>query len=230
MVSKKKDTRSENLVAVEQALTSTEHFIETNQKPLTYIVIAIIVVIGGFLGFRKFIVSPKEKEAQAQIFMAESYFEKDSFNLALNGDGNYLGFLDIMDSYKMTKTSKLANYYAGISYLRLGQFEEAISYLQKFKSKNAMLMQIATGAIGDAYVEMDDFGKGVDYYLRAADKGENEFLTPLYLQKAGELLELQGNKTKALGLYKRIKTEYPDSNEGRNIEKYIARAQIDIVE
>ncbi len=213
-------------MAVEQALSRTERAIEDNQKPLTIIVIAIIVLIGGFLGVKKFILGPKEKEAQAQIFMAESYFEKDSFNLALNGDGNYLGVLDIIDNYKITKTAKLAHYYAGISYLRLGQFEEAIDNLQKFKSKDNMIIPIASGAIGDAYAELEDFDKAIEYYLKAANKADNIFLTPIYLQKAGELLEQQNKKSKALSLYQRIKVDYPDSNESRQIDKYIARAKL----
>lgn len=225
MVSKKKAKSKENLVAVEQALSTTEHFIEDNQKPLTYIVLAIIIAIGGFLGVKKFIISPKEKEAQAQIFMAESYFEKDSFNLALNGDGNYLGVLDIIDNYKITKTANLARYYAGISYLHLGQYQEAIDNLQKFKSKDDMIAPLAVGAIGDAYVEMDDIERGISHYIKAANQADNEFLTPLYLQKAGELLELQDKAAEAAVHYERIKKEYPESNEGRSIDKYIARTK-----
>ena len=225
MVSKKKGHQGENLEAVEQALSRTERAIEDNQKPLTIIVLLIILVIAGFLGTKKFIIGPKEKEAQAQIFMAESYFEKDSFNLALNGDGNYLGVLDIIDNYKITKTAKLARYYAGISFLHIGQYQDAIDYLQKFKSKDDMIQPIAVGAIGDAYAELDDIDKGISHYLKAANHSENEFLTPLFLQKAGELLELQNKKSEALKHYERIKTDFPDSNEGRQIEKYIARSK-----
>jgi len=228
MVSKKKAQRGENLEAVEQALSSTERFIEDNQKTLTYIVLAVIVIIAGYLGSKRFIIGPKEKEAQAQIFMAESYFEKDSFNLALNGDGNYLGVLDVIDNYKMTKTANLAHYYAGISYLRLGEYEKAIDYLQDFKSNDDMIKPIAIGAIGDAYAEMDNYGKAVQHYIEAANEAENSLLTPLYLQKAGELLELQDKPSEALKHYKRIKTDYPDSNEGRQIDKYIARTELKI--
>ena len=226
MVSKKKGQRGENLEAVEQALSRTERAIEENQRVLTIIVIAIVVIIGGFLGTKKFIITPKEKEAQGQIFMAESYFEKDSFNLALNGDGNYLGVLDIIDNYKITKTAKLAHYYAGISYLHLGQYEEAIRYLEKFKSKDDMIQPIAIGALGDAYVELDNIDKAISHYLKAANHSDNDFLTPIFLQKAGELLEHQNKNSEALVHYERIKVDYPDSNEGRNIDKYIARSKL----
>lgn len=226
MVSKKKGHANENLVAVENALSRTEQAIEENQRPLTIIVIAIIVIIGGFLGVKKFIFSPKESQAQAQIFMAESYFEKDSFNLVLNGDGNYLGVLDIIDNYKITKTAKLAHYYAGISYLRLEQYEEAITYLEKFKSKDVMVKPIAIGAAGDAYSELEDYDKAIRKYLEAANTAENLFLTPVFLQKAGELLEMQDKSSEAVKHYERIKLDYPDSNEGRQIDKYIARAKL----
>ena len=225
MVSKKKGQAKENLVAVESALSRTEQLIEDNQRPLTIIVLAVIVLIAVFLGVRKFVISPKEKEAQAQMFMAESYFAKDSFNLALNGDGNYLGVLDIIDNYKITKSAKLAHYYAGISYLKLEEYEKAIEYLEKFKGKDDMIKPIAIGAIGDAHVELDNYDKAVARYLEAANLGGNAFVTPLFLQKAGEILEVQEKAAEALKHYERIKLEYPDSNEGRQIDKYIERAK-----
>ena len=123
MASKAKGKQEDNLEVVEHALSSTEHFIEKNQKNITIALIVIVAVVGIFLGYKRFIVSPKEKDAKNEIFAAEQYFEKDSFNLALNGDGNNLGFLDVIDKYKSTKPGKLARYYAGISYLKLGKFQ-----------------------------------------------------------------------------------------------------------
>ena len=225
MVSKKKDHGNQNLEAVETALTRTEMFIENNSKIFSYVIIGIIVVVGGFIGFKKLIVSPKQKEASAQMFMAESYFEKDSFNLALNGDGNYLGFLDIIDEYKMTKAGKLANYYAGISYLQMGQFQQAIDHLKKFKSNDEMIQPIATGAIGDAYAELEDFTKAGEYYLKAANSRKNVFTSPVYLMKAGQIFERLGQTSKALDAYSKIKDDYPDSSEARQIDKYIERVK-----
>jgi tetratricopeptide (TPR) repeat protein len=225
MVSKSKGKKEDNLEVVEHALTNTEHFIEQNQRTITIALVVIVAVVGIFLGYKRFIVSPKEKEAQSQMFAAEQYFEKDSFNLALNGDGNYLGFLDIIDQYKVTKSAKLAHYYSGISYLKLGKFQEAIDQLKKFNLKDAMVGPIAKGAMGDAYCELGQNGKAVDYYLKAARMRPNNFVTPIYLMKAGELLEAEKQYSKAVPLYKEIQKEYPESNEGRKIEKYIARAE-----
>lgn len=225
MVSKSKGKKEDNLEVVEHALTSTEHFIEQNQKSITITVLVIVAIVGIFLGYKRLIVSPQEKEAQSQMFAAEQYFEKDSFNLALNGDGNYLGFLDIIDQYKITRSAKLARYYCGISYLKLGQFQEAIDQLKKFKLKDEMVSPISKGAIGDAYCELGKTDEAVSYYLKAARMKPNSFVTPIYLMKAGELLENTKNFNKAIPLYKEIQTDYPESNEGRRIEKYIARAE-----
>jgi len=159
------------------------------------------------------------------MFMAEKYFEKDSVNLALFGDGNYLGFLDIIDDYKMTKSANLSKYYAGICYLKLGNWEEAISYLKKFKKKDEMVSAMAIGAIGDAYMEMSDPDKAAGYYMKAANDRTNEFTTPLFLMKAGITYEQMGEWDKALKAYERIKNEYDKSFEGRGVDKYLIRAK-----
>lgn len=225
MVSKKKDQGNPNLEAVESALSRTELFIEDNSKMFSYIIIGLFIVVGGFIGTKKLIIAPKQAEASSQMFMAEQYFEKDSFNLALNGDGNYLGFLDIVDEYKVTKAGKLANYYAGICYLNLGQYNEAIESLSSFKSKDEMVQPIAIGAMGDAYVELEDYQNAVESYLKAANLRDNQFTSPIYLLKAGQLHEIMDEPQKALNAYSRIKEDYPDSNEARQVDKYIERVK-----
>ena len=222
-MAKKKSTQHDNVQDIESALTRTEQFIEDNQKLITYIVGGIVVVAAAFLGLNKFILQPREDEAQSQMFMAENYFEKDSFNLAINGDGNYLGFLDIIDDYGMTKSAKLANYYTGVSYLRLGEYQEAINYLGKFKTDDILLASVKEGSMGDAYSELGDDKKALQHYINATSASDNNFTTPIYLMKAAAIYENQGEPAKALEFYNRIKNEYPDTNEGQNVEKYIAR-------
>jgi tetratricopeptide (TPR) repeat protein len=160
------------------------------------------------------------------MFMAERYLEMDSLNLALKGDGNYLGFLDIADNYKMTKAGNLAAYSAGICYLYLGNYNEAIKYLDKYKKKDQVIASIAIGATGDAYVELGDLEKGASKYEEAADYAENSFNTPVYLMKAANIYELQKKYDKALSLYERIQDKYPESTEGSTIDKYIARVKV----
>ncbi len=225
-MAKKKAQQDDNLHELESALTKTERFIEENQKPITYAVGALILVVVAYLGFDKFYLEPREQEAQSQMFMAESYFEKDSFNLAINGDGNYLGFLDIIDDYGMTKSANLANYYTGISYLYLGQHEDALDYLNDFDTKDLLLGPVAEGAKGDAELELGNTDAALKHYRKAYTMNDNELTSPVYMMKAATLLESVDELEDALAIYKEIKEKYPDSNEGRNIEKYISRVEI----
>jgi tetratricopeptide (TPR) repeat protein len=229
-MAKKQDRTEERIVAVEEALSKTEKFIEENQKLLTIIIGIIIVLVMGFFGFKRLYVAPREAEAKEQMFMAERYFEMDSLNLALNGDGMYPGFLQIIDDYGVTKSANLAHYYAGISYLNLGNFEDAIYHLKKFKSKDQVISVMATGAIGDAYMEMNDISTAVGYYVDAAAMRDNEFSAPIFLMKAGMAYELEGNFSEALKVYETIKYDYPTSNEAREIDKYIAKAKSELGE
>jgi len=219
---KKIDKTEERIVAVEEAFSKTEQFIEKNQKIIIIVVAAVIIVVLGFFGFRRYYLAPKDKEAQSQMFMAEKYFEQDSLNKALNGDGNYLGFLDIINDYGITKSGNLAHYYAGICYLKLGQFENALEHLKKFDAGDQVVGPMAKGAMGDACMELKQTEKAVGYYTEAADMRKNEFTTPLFLMKAAFTHEEMGNLDKALACYKRIKDEYPRSVEGREIDKYIS--------
>jgi len=224
-MAKGKNQNREVVDDVENALTRTEQYIEENQKSLMIIVAAIIVIVGGYLGYQRFLVAPQEKEASAQMFMAERYFEQDSFRLALNGDGMNYGFLDIIDEYSITKSANLASYYAGISYLNLGEYEEAIDYLKDFDSTDEMVGPVSIGAMGDAHAELGEYDKALSMYKKAASKASNEFLSPIYLMKAGILYEQNGEYDKALEVYQEIEKEYKESREGRQIEKYIARVK-----
>ena len=213
----------ENLVEVENALTSAERFFEANSKIISMIFGAVVVVALIFLATHRFYSLPREAKAKEQIYMAEQYFAKDSFNLAINGDGNFPGLLDIMDDYGRTKAGKLARYYAGISNLHLGKYQEAIDYLEDFSTDDLLLAPVVKGAIGDAYAELGNKEKAVKYYNEAAELNPNAFTSPIYYLKAGNLYEVMGNKEKALAAYKVIKDKYAESNEGRTIDKYIAK-------
>ncbi len=228
MTKKKHEQASDAIENVEEVLSRSEQFIEDNQKIITAVIVIIIAVVGIYMGYKKYILEPKEENAQSQMFVAAQYFERDSFNLALNGDVNYPGFLAIIDDYSGTKAANLSKYYAGISYLHLGSFQEAIDYLKDFKSDDKMLKPIATGAIGDAYMELGNKEEAAKYYKKAAETSKNEFTSPIYLMKAAQAFELSGNYKEALALYKEIKKDYKTSAEGRVIDKYITRAEKNI--
>ncbi|MBN2613228.1 MAG: tetratricopeptide repeat protein [Bacteroidales bacterium] len=226
MASKKKEINESGFESVENVLSKTERYIEENQKSLTIIVAAIAIIVAVYLGYKRFYLAPKEKEAQAELYMAEKYFEVDSFRLALEGDGSYLGFLDIIDEYGVTKSANLSHYYAGICYLRMGMYEEAIEELKKFDVNDVMIATTALGAIGDAYIELGDNKKALSFFLKAAARKKNDFNTPIYLKKAGIVYEEMGEYKKAIDLYEKIEKEYPGSQEAFDIEKYITAAKI----
>jgi tetratricopeptide (TPR) repeat protein len=225
MAKRKKEATPKGMKNVEETLTKTEQFLEENYKPLLT-GLAIVIVLVGIFWLGRMYLTKRNDEAQAQMYQAQRYLEIDSINLALNGDGNYLGFIDIADEYKYTRAGNLARYSAGICYLHLGDYEEAIDYLNKYSKKDKVIGSIAIGATGDAYVELGDLQKAISKYLEAATFADNSFNTPLYLMKAAELYELNGEYAEALKLYERIKDEYPESTEGSSIDKYIARVKL----
>lgn len=223
MAKSKKEDNPQGIKNVEETLTRTEQFLEENYKPLLT-GLAILVVLVGLFWLGKMYLSKRNDEGESQMYQAQKYLEQDSVNLALNGDGNYLGFIDIAKDYKFTNAGNLALYGAGICYLHLGNFEEAIDFLEKYSKKDKVIGSIAIGATGDAYVELGNTEKGIEKYLEAAKFANNSFNTPLFLMKAAELYEINGKYANALKLYEKIKDEYPSSTEGSSIEKYISRA------
>ncbi|MDX9725633.1 MAG: tetratricopeptide repeat protein [Bacteroidales bacterium] len=225
MAKSKKDDNPQGIKNVEQTLTRTEQLLEENYKVLLTGLAVLIALVALFWLGRMYL-TKRNDEAQAQMYQAQKYLEMDSLKLALNGDGNYLGFIDIADEYKFTKAGNLARYSAGICHLHLGNYEEAIDYLDDYSKKDKVIGSMAIGATGDAYVELGDLRKGISKYIEAAEYAENSFNTPLFLMKAAELYEMEGNYQEALKLYERIKLEYPSSTEGASIGKYIARVKL----
>lgn len=227
MATKKKEQEAkgeERLENVESALSKTELWIEEHQK-LIYGVIFAVIIIAGIIWGLKALNDKKDRNASKEIFTAQKYFEKESYEAALTGDGNYLGFTEVYDSYSNTKTGKLAAYYAGISYMKLGKYEEAIDYLKKYTSKDDILAPMSLGAIGDCYMELDDLNNAVAYYEKAANKSKNEFTGPMFLNKAGMTYEILGDYANALKCYKTLKADYPLSNEAFEIGKNIANVE-----
>lgn len=226
MSKKKIEENPTGFQSVENALSKTEQYIEENQKSLTIILLAIVVVVGGYLGYKKFYLEPANKDALEAMYVAENYFEQDSFQLALDGDGANYGFLDVIDEYSITKTANLAHYYAGISYMRTGDYESAIDHLEKFDSEDIMVGSLAIGAIGDCNLELGNKKEAAALYLKAAIRKKNSFTSPIFLKKAGLVFEDLQEYDKAMKAYNTIKTDYPETEEGKVIDKYIAALEI----
>lgn len=227
MSKKKTEEQDKGLETIESTLTKSEQFIEKNQKYIMYAVFGIVAVIGLYWAFMKYYKTPRENEANSQMFVAEQNFAADSFQLALNGNMNYPGFISIIEDYSGTKAANLANYYTGVCYMNTGEFDKAIEYLKDFKTDDLILGSEKYGLIGDAYVEKDDFQSAVKFYKQAtADDFKNDFSTPIYLFKLGLVYEELGQKEDALAVYENIYYNFPKSDEARTIEKYIERVKL----
>ena len=233
VVNKPKKTKSSNKNTIN--LGGLEDFYEENKKTITYGGGALLTIVALFSFYKFYYLPGEEKAASNEIFYAQNYFERDSFNIALNGGLNVqssegpktmMGFKEIAEAYSSTKTGNLANYYAGICLLRAGKFDEAITYLEAFSGNDEMVAPMAIGAIGDANMELNKTDEAIKFYLSASEKSNNNFTTPLFLKKAAFAYEQKANYTEALALYERLKSEYSKSNEAREIEKYIARVKV----
>ena len=220
----KDQNTDEIIVDVEEAYSKTEQYVEENKNTLTVVVGVILAIVGGYFGYTNLYLAPLEDEAQSQMWQAEQYFEVDSFNVALNGNiQGAVGFKTIADHYSGTKSGNLASYYAGISYYRLGQYEEAINYLENFSSNDKIVGPVATGAIGNCYMELGNIETALDYYKKASNQSNNDFTGPMFRLKAGFAAEQLNQTDEALAIYKSIQKDFPNSQESRNVEKYIAR-------
>jgi tetratricopeptide (TPR) repeat protein len=217
-----KEIKNENAEAVVEAISKTEKFFNENGKLLVGIFAAVVIVCAGVFCWFKFVNQPKVEEALGQMAVAEQNFRQGNYETALNGDGNALGFAQIIDEYG-SKAGKAVYFYAGVCELQNGNWEQAVKYLSSYNGKDAILAARAKGCIGDAYVGLEDYKKALGYFEQAA-AADNMFAAG-YLLKAGVTAEKLGDNAKALSFYKKIKDQYPQSMEGYDIEKYIGRIE-----
>ena len=215
----------ENPEVIKEKLAGVEHWVEKNPKIVFGVVGAIALVVAGYFGYHYW-VTGQDDQAQREMFQAIRYFEADSLNLALNGDGNNLGFLQIIDDYSMTDAGKLANFYVGVSYMKQGKFKPAILYLEDFKAKDLLVQARAYSLIGDAYMELKDYENAAKYYNEAANYQPNKFFSPAYLMKAALAYEKLNQTDKAKAAYQKIIDQYWDSNEYQDARKYKAKMEV----
>ena len=218
---KKKEALQQEKIT--ETVSKTEQFFNENKKTIYGALIAILVIGFGILAYNQWILKPKQAEAMEQKFPAEAAFAAGEYDLALNGNGNVLGFKDILDEYG-TKGGKDIYMYAGVCELQLGNFDEAIKYLKKYKGKNHILSARALACIGDAYTGLEDYRTAISYFEKAADLSDDVYSAG-YLLKAGVAYEELGEYDKALACYKRIQNNWPQSVEGYDIDKYISRIE-----
>ncbi len=226
-------TTAEVFDKLDQTASKTEEFVAANQKYIFIFIGLIAIAVLGYLGYNKFIMEPKAEEASSEMFHARKYFdeavaatEKDSlFNLALNGAEGKYGMLDIANKFSGTPAGNQANYYAGMAYLNMKDYQKAVEFLGNFSSDDEVLGPIAKGGIGDAFVQLNQETDALGYYEEAAKMKSNEYTTPMYLFKAATLALKLGDNSKALGYFTRIKEEFPNATDAANIDVFIGQAQ-----
>ncbi len=216
--------QEETLVDLVEAKEQASDYVNKNSTLIIGGLIAFVVLIGGYFAYQQFVSVPSEKNAKEALRFAQDQFARDSFALALeNPGGGNLGFLDIIENHKGTNAANSALLYAGISYLNLGNYDVALSYLKEFSPKDDLLPISKYGAMADAYGELGQFDEAIANYKKATSAGDNEVLVTYYLKKLGLLYEKQGDMAASKAAFMRIKTDFPTSREGQSIQKYITR-------
>ena len=222
-----KEIKNEKAEAVVEAVSKTEQFFEKNGKLLSIVCLAVVAVCIASFCWHKFVNQPKIAEAQGQMAFAEENFrnaaDSTGFALALYGDGNVLGFEQIIDEYGK-KAGESVVFYAGVCEFNLKNYESAISYFKAYNGKDAILAARALACIGDCYVNMEDYKSALTYFEKAAAAGDNLFAAE-YLLDAGLVAEKLGENEKALGFYKQIKENYAAAPQAYDIDKYISRIE-----
>lgn len=223
---KKKDDGIEILEDPNALVEKANEFFDNKKNRIMVFSIGGILaaVIVAFAAYNYYITN-QNNTAQEELFQAQFYFEADSLGLALNGDGNSYGFLEIMDEFPGTKAANLSSFYAGASYLRLGDFDGAIRLLKEFSSSDYLIQARAYALIGDAYMEQDDFDNAIDYYNQASEYKPNESFTPIYMKKLAVAQEQNGELAAAASTYGRIEKEYPRSSQIHDARKQKARLE-----
>lgn len=214
-------------VQIEQAISKSEKFIEKNGKNLLIALCVLVLAIGAYFGYEHLIKMPKENRASEAIFGAQNLFSAGEYEKALTGDGMTAGFLEVAKDFSSTPAGNIANHYAGVCQMKLGEYDAAIVSLGKYKKVNNSTAGIINaqnkGLIGDAYAQNNNLAKALTYYKEAVDVSDNDITAPYYLVKLGGVYYANGDKAKALECYETVKNKYFNSIESRNIDKLIGQ-------
>ncbi len=219
---------TEEAVVEKDRLLQAQAIWEKYQKIILSAVLAVVVLAGAYYAYTEYVKKPNEEKAADLIYKAQQYFAMDSSRLVLDGDGVNKGVLYVISHYGNTQSGNLAHYYAGISYLKLGDFTKAVAHLKDFSTSAKQIQMVAYGALADAYSELKKNDEAISYYTKAGKTFEkDEFSSSEYLFRAGLLSESTGKTKDALELYKEIKAKYPKTEKGSQIDKYIYRLSIE---
>ncbi|MGL4519681.1 MAG: tetratricopeptide repeat protein [Phocaeicola sp.] len=212
---------------LDHAMSNSEAFIIKYKNRFLSGVAAVVIVVGGFLGYKHFISEPNEIKASEALFRGEQYFGNDNFQAALTGDSlGFKGLIQVANEFGGTQSGNLANAYVGVCYAQLGQYEEAVKYLDKFSATDLLVSPAMLGTMGNCYAQLGQYDKAAGTLMKAADKADSQALSPIYLIQAGQLFEKINKTSEAIKAYTLIKEKYFNSYQSMDIEKYIERASM----
>jgi TolA-binding protein len=220
--------KSENEVVIERA----KDFWTRYNRLIIGICAAIIIVGGGYLAYKYLVKEPNEAKANDAIFKAEEYFQKDSLNQALHGDGQFPGFEKVISQYGGTKAGNMARYYAGATCLKLGDNAKAVKYLSDFSTDSKQIQARAYKLLGDAEANLGKNSDALNHYIKAGHEYEEDDVnSSQYLFMAAFLADrVMNDKKKAIDLFKEVRKKYPNTQFGFEADKYLAQAGIYNVE
>ena len=229
-------TTAEVFDTLDEKAGKTEAWVIQHQRTILFTIVAVVVVGLGYMFYKQFVSEPREREISEQLSFAQSVFNqaldanttatRDSlFALSLNGDKTHAGFLKIIKDHGSSKAGNVANYAAGMAYLQLNKYKEAVTHLDKFSSSDPILNALALGNIGDAFVALNQPKEAMDYYKKAIDESDNTLTAPIYLSKAAQVAQDQKNYKEALTYLERIKTDYPNSEEAASVDVQISQIE-----
>lgn len=205
-----------------EVLENIQQKYEKNKKPINGIIIAVVLLVAGYFGYKKLLVEPDNNKASAMMYFADKYRMADSADKALNGDGQHKGYLAVIKKYGSTDAGNMAKYYAGVCYLKKDDYKNAIKHLEDFNGKGTLVEYTAWGALGDAYMGSGNTNKAIEYYEKAGSKKEDGLHGPIYLFRAGLAYEKANKPEEAKKLYLRIREEYPQSQESQKVDRQLA--------
>jgi hypothetical protein len=200
-------------------------FWSRNSKVISITFVLVVLLVGGYFIYKNYFQGPKEEKAVDALYKAEEYYRMDSLRLALNGDGQFQGFLGVISKYGGTKAGNLARFYAGSIYVKMDDNQNAVTQLKKFSTDSKPTQARAYKLLGDAYADLGNYKEALSYYKKSAKHFEDDETNSAHaLFLAAYLADrVLKDQKQAIELYTELKKKFPRTMEGSQADNYLAQ-------